>query len=142
MKTHLLSLTAITRVAIFVGSAMIASVGLAQTAPPPSLGEETKGVPAIEDLVIEDQAAAAQETTSEEVTEAENSDDEKKPSFFGKTTIVETKRENGQVSSIELKHSNAPPQYIEETDSDGNIKIESNDLEDTPNLPKWKLGSW
>jgi len=126
MKTHLLSLTAITRVAIVIGSALIASAGQAQTAPP-----------------IEDEAASAQASVSQQATEAETSDDdEKKPGFFGKTTIVETKRENGQVSSIELKHSNAPPQYIQETDSDGNIKIESNDLEDTPNLPKWKLGSW
>jgi len=122
---------------------LIASAGQAQTAPPPSLGEETKGIPAIEDSVIEDEAASAQASVSQQATEAETSDDdEKKPGFFGKTTIVETKRENGQVSSIELKHSNAPPQYIQETDSDGNIKIESNDLEDTPNLPKWKLGSW
>ncbi|MFT4634464.1 MAG: hypothetical protein ACI9OI_000250, partial [Chitinophagales bacterium] len=66
----------------------------------------------------------------------------KKTSLLGTSTIIESRRESGQIYSIELQHSNAPTQYIQETDSDGNIEFESNDLEETPNLPKWKIGSW
>jgi hypothetical protein len=31
---------------------------------------------------------------------------------------------------------------MEETGSDGKIESTNNDIEETPNLPKWKLGSW
>ena len=117
-----------------VSSLLIANSSFAQTAPPPNLGDETKGEPAIEESVATDANSESQADT--ESSEAENK------SGISRATVVESRRENGQVYSIELQHSNAPNQYIEETDSDGNIEFKSNDLEETPNLPKWKLGSW
>jgi hypothetical protein len=104
----------------------------AQTSPPPSLGEETKGAPAIDET-----APALGETSGK---------NEAKPStantLLGTSNVTESRRENGQRYLIELEHSTGSKQYIEENDSDGKIESTSNDIEETPNLPKWKLGSW
>ena len=62
--------------------------------------------------------------------------------IFGTATITESKRDSGQVYEVEIKHSLGGKQYIEETDSDGSLETNPNDLEAEPNLPKWKLGSW
>lgn len=113
---------------------------------PPTLGQETKGQPA---AASTDQAA--DETTPQETlhySTAEQSDKEaQKPesaidNLLGTTKVTESKRESGQLYRIELEHSGGTKQYIEETDSDGKIESTSNDIEETPNLPKWKLGSW
>lgn len=61
---------------------------------------------------------------------------------LGNAEITESRRENGQRYRIELDHSGGAKQYIEENDSDGKIESTDNDIEETPNLPKWKLGSW
>lgn len=107
---------------------------------PPTMGEETKGTPA----QIEDQGGQLQTVKAEEVTVADNEEEQKKSVFsaLGTTKITESKRESGQVYRIELEHSGGSKQYIEETDSDGKIQSTSNDIEETPNLPKWKIGSW
>lgn len=128
----------ITSAAIIISSAIIASTSHAQTAPPPNLGEETKGAPAIEESASGVDTATETPAANTAVTE----DETQTTSTFGTSTVVESRRESGQVYSIELQHSNAPTQYIEETDSDGNIEFQSNDSDETPNLPKWKLGSW
>lgn len=136
MNNYLLGLRAIAKITVLIGSALMFSISQAQTAPPPSLGEETKGKPALAETSQTNSATSDASASAEEA----QADDEN-TSIFG-ASIVESRRESGQVYSIELQHSNAPTQYIEETDSDGNIEYESNDLEETPNLPKWKLGSW
>ena len=137
-----LSVVSITN-AVIISAAMIVSPSYAQTAPPPALGDETKGTPAIEEPATEPAATDEKSAASTGATSDENLDGEAQTTrVFGSSTVVESRRENGQLYSIELKHSNAPTQYIEETDSDGNIEYKSNDLEVTPNLPKWKIGSW
>ncbi len=107
---------------------------------PPTMGEETKGTPA----VIEDQGGNLQPVKADEVETPKNEEEKKKSVFsaLGTTKITESRRESGQVYRIELEHSTGSKQYIEETDSDGKIQSTSNDIEETPNLPKWKLGSW
>ena len=108
------------------------SVAFAQTAPPPALGQDTKGTPTAQESNTENGDAKDKEA------EVEKS----KGGPFGTATIKESRRENGQVYLIELEHSSGAKQYIQETDSDGNIQSKSDDLEEAPNLPKWKLGSW
>lgn len=120
--------------ALFAAATLSANAA-AQTAPPPNFGDETKGEPAIEESA---QANSSNTPSSEASKEIE----EQTTGGISRATVVESRRESGQVYSIELQHSNAPNQYIEETDSDGNIEYQSNDLEETPNLPKWKIGSW
>lgn len=137
MKKYLLQLPVITGAALMLSAALITSASNAQTAPPPSFGEETKGIPAVEESV------SKSETNTSVSSDADAPSEKSQTStVFGSATVIESRRESGQVYSIELQHSNAPSQYIEETDSDGNIEYKSNDLEETPNLPKWKLGSW
>jgi len=113
----------------------------AQTAPPPSFGEDTKGEPALPEPGSE--ASAKAEAAKEK---AEQEDEEKQPSLanslLGEATITESRRESGQVYRIELEHSAGSKQYLEENDSDGELSSDDINLEDTPNLPKWKLGSW
>jgi hypothetical protein len=104
----------------------------AQTSPPPSIGEETKGIPAFDETTpISDEVEGDKESKASTVT-----------SLFGTSHVTESRRENGQRYLIELEHSTGSKQYIEENDSDGKIESTSNDIEETPNLPKWKLGSW
>ena len=101
---------------------------------PPALGEETKGEPAkdiVEKSVDEDVHADEQQSG------APISD-----SLLGTTKVTESRYENGRLYRIELHHSSGSKQYIEELDSDGKIESTSNDIEETPNLAKWKLGSW
>ena len=62
--------------------------------------------------------------------------------LFGSTTITEHKRENGQVYAIEIEHSSGSKQFIEETDADGLSNSKTKDLEEEPNIAKWRLGSW
>lgn len=97
---------------------------------PPALGEETKGTPAVD------------ETSTSTDNAVSNTDDNSKTQILGNTEVTEYRRENGQLHRIKLQHSAGNTQYIEETDSDGRIGSTNNDIEDTPNLPKWKLGSW
>jgi len=142
MNTYLLNLPAAISTAIILGSTLVIEPTHAQTAPPPNFGDETKGTPAVEESAPQAEASAIQSPGSGEQLTPEAEVDKSANNVFGNTKVVELRRENGQVYSIELQHSNAPTQYIEETDSDGNIEFESNDIEETPNLPKWKLGSW
>jgi hypothetical protein len=137
MKPYFSSLRQITVVLLAISSMLSVSAGQAQTASPPQLGEETKGTPA-----IEEQTAKVETPVAKTATSSDEKLSTKKTSLLGTSTIIESRRESGQIYSIELQHSNAPTQYIQETDSDGNIEFESNDLEETPNLPKWKIGSW
>ena len=137
MKPYLSSLRQIIIVSLAISSVLFVNSGHAQTAPPPQLGEETKGTPA-----IEEQTAKIETPAAKTVTSSDGKLSTKKTSLLGTSTIIESRRESGKIYSIELQHSNAPTQYIQETDSDGNIEFESNDLEETPNLPKWKIGSW
>ena len=101
---------------------------------PPAIGQETKGTPA----VIESPVTPAPQ--SEVAVPAKNKAAVNR--VFGTTKITESRRESGQLYLIELEHSSGAKQYIEETDSDGKIESTSNDIEETPNLPKWKIGSW
>lgn len=138
MNMSLSDLTKISILPLAICAALFVATSHAQTAPPPTLGEDTKGTPAIEESSTEIKTIPSNTAPLAEDTKTES----KKTSVLGRSTVIESRRESGQVYSIELQHSNAPTQYIEETDSDGNIESQSNDLEETPNLPKWKLGSW
>ncbi len=126
-----------------LSTSLCASIAaFAQTAPPPSLGQDTKGQPAIEEAV----EPKAQEPAADSALPDSNAIGEKSEKNsggpLGTATIKESRRENGQVYLIELEHSAGAKQYIEENDSDGNIELKSDDLDETPNLPKWKIGSW
>ncbi|WP_189400411.1 DUF2782 domain-containing protein [Arenicella chitinivorans] len=113
----------------------------AETAPPPTLGQDTKGEPATAEQIAEAEAnEQAQPQNDSAVTDGK--EQKKSGRLFGTTKIKESRRESGQVYQIEIQHSAGPNQYIEETDSDGNIESEPTDIEDTPNLPKWRIGSW
>lgn len=101
---------------------------------PPTLGQETQGEPA-----IPNSPEVSQDSND---TSVEDDSADKKTSLFGKTEISELRRESGQVYRIELKHPNGSKQYIDEFDSDGKIESKDNDIEETPNLAKWRLGSW
>ena len=110
-----------------------------QTAPPPSIGQETKGKPAIPET----------EKISKRSLENSNKgiEEEEKPSalsdsLFGTAKIKESRRESGQIYRIELEHSSGSKQIIEENDSDGQLTKDDNGLDDTPTLSKWRLGSW
>ena len=96
---------------------------------PPELGQETKGTPAIieANTVSSDNGAA--------VEEIENKSRKQ-------TQFKEIRSETGLIYQIEINHASGSKQYITETDSDGNIESTNNDIEETPNLPKWKIGSW
>ncbi len=138
MNMSLSDLTKISILPLAICAALFVSVSHAQTASPPKLGQETKGTPAIDESYVETETVTSKAASNTK----DNKSESKKTSILGSSTVIESRRESGQIYSIELKHSNAPTQYIEETDSDGNIEFQSNDLEETPNLPKWKIGSW
>ena len=104
------------------------------TMAPPAIGQETKGKPA----VVETSVGEAKHKDSTAV----NDNQEAGNNILGNAKITESRRASGQIYLIELEHSSGAKQYIEETDSDGKIESTSNDIEETPNLPKWKLGSW
>ncbi len=127
---------------------------IAQTAPPPSLGDETKGEETKSEEIIgaavENKTRTAADSTSS--TESENPSKSSTPStqkersladsLLGNATIKETRRESGQLYRIELEHSTGSKQIIEENDSDGQLSSDDNGLDDTPNLTKWQLLSW
>lgn len=122
------------RIAFFASFLLLSTQAVAQSAiEPPSIGQETKGTPAITETNNNHKAV---------VPSADTVEDDKNQSLFGKAKVTELRRENGQVYLIELEHSSGSKQYIQENDSDGKIESTSNDIEETPNLPKWKLGSW
>ncbi len=125
---------------------LVVSSPNAQTAPPPTLGEDTKGEPAVIESV-EKADSDTNEVSAKAHQSAQNDQtDSDKQSFannlLGEATIKESRRESGQIYRIELEHSAGGKQYIEENDSDGLLSSDDINLEDTPNLPKWKLGSW
>ena len=113
-----------------------------QTAAPPQLGQETKGLPAVAEDGPSDAANKHANTTNKSQQAAEKVERSGLDSLLGKTEIKESRRESGQLYRVELKHSAGSTQFIEENDSDGKIESTNNDIEETPNLPKWKLGSW
>jgi len=122
------------------------SITNAQTSPesdalgPPTLGEQTKGKPAIAEVKQTETEAL---TTSGEQSQSDS--DQPKSAFdstFGSTKITEHKRENGQVYLIELENSLGSKQYLYENDSDGKIGSTAEDRESITEIPKWKLGSW
>jgi len=107
----------------------------AETLGPPTLGEETKGKPAIDET-----RAAAQASAQEKTETATESAETQSP--FGTSTVTEHKRESGQVYLIELEHSLGGKQYLYENDSDGQIGSSVEDNDSIKEIPKWKLGSW
>ena len=121
-------------VALCVFSGVFYSTSHAETLSPPTLGEETKGKPAIaEPIAVSAEEQAAQNKANEVVETV---------SPFGKSTITEHKRESGQVYLIEIDNSLSGKQYLYENDSDGQIGSSVEDNESIKEIPKWKLGSW
>ena len=116
-------------VLLFSTSLVHAQVNAQDVSRPPELGQETKGTPAIAET-------ANTSSTNESVAEETENKEQKQ------TTFTELRREDGRIYQIELNHASGSKQYITETDSDGNIEYTDNDIEETPNLPKWKIGSW
>jgi hypothetical protein len=138
-KTKLTSIAA--TLLLLSGTSSFTLLSHAQTAPPPSIGEDTKGQPAITDEAVSPEKAEAptsnQTATPQAITESTTT-----TSPFGSATIKETRRENGQRYRVEMQHSAGAKQVIEETDSDGSLENVDKGIDDTPNLPKWTLGSW
>lgn len=103
---------------------------------PPTLGEKTKGTPAVAEVEVKkasaDDASAAETATTDTTTK----------SVFGSTTVTEHKRESGQRYLIELDNSLSGKQYLYENDSDGQIGSSVEDNDSIGDIPKWKLGSW
>ncbi len=116
-------------VLFFSASLLHAQINVQDVSRPPELGQETKGTPAITE-------PARANSTNESVAEETENEEQKQ------TTFNELRREDGRMYQIELNHASGSKQYITETDSDGNIESTDNDIEETPNLPKWKIGSW
>lgn len=110
------------------------------TLAPPAMGEETKGTPAMPEGQTEEAAEPVEQPQQQ--TSEEEDQNTSALSALGTATITESRRESGQIYRIELEHSLGSKQYIEELDSDGKIESTSNDIEETPNLPKWRIGSW
>ena len=107
---------------------------------PPSIGEQTKGKPAVAEVI---------ETKSENLGTNNASDTNNQQSQSGinavlnsTTTVTEHKRDNGQVYLIEFENSLGGKQYLDEGFSDGKIGSSTEDKESTNSIPKWKLGSW
>jgi len=100
---------------------------------PPTLGEETKGKPAVNEIKVASEAAQSEETEP-------NSTETEDP--LGTAIVTEHKRENGQVYLIEFEHSLGGKQYLYENDSDGQIGSSIEDNESIKEIPKWKIGSW
>jgi len=117
----------------FVGTTNAETQTTSDTLGPPSLGEQTKGKPAVDETpkVPATKANATNENTETQVNSA-----------FGSTTVTEHKRESGQVYLIELENSLGGKQYLYENDSDGQIGSSVEDEESITEIPKWKLGSW
>ena len=113
----------------------------AQTAPPPGLDEYTKGEPAVSETIELDDYQSIK-SKGGDGADQEAATDPSAGGLLGRAKITESKRDNGQVYRIELEHSSGSRQIIEENDSDGVIESTDNDIEETPNLPKWQLGSW
>ena len=106
---------------------------------PPSLGEQTKGKPAIEEVTPQQaQAIDPTQTVDNEKAKPTSAFD----ATFGTTKVTEHKRESGQVYLIELENSLGSKQYLYENDSDGKIGSTVEDRESITEIPKWKLGSW
>lgn len=60
---------------------------------------------------------------------------------FGQT-ITEYKR-GGRVFLMTVKPRNGPTQYWDDLDGDGQFqRSNSNNIDETMNLPKWRLGNW
>lgn len=116
--------------------ALTSSIASAQdTIAPPSLGQDTKGTPAYDEK-------APLPVTKAQADEQKANEADADQDILGTASITESRRESGQVYEVEIDHSLGGKQYFEETDSDGSLETTPKDLEDTPNLPKWKLGSW
>lgn len=143
-------LTSFLALCLLLSNLVVCNVAFAQSViAPPTIGQETKGAPAIAEVPAADSADSADSAGSDKSTTSSADKDPKQDSqakgidkLLGKATITESKRDSGQRYLIELKHSAGTKQYIEETDSDGKIESTSNDIEETPNLAKWKIGSW
>jgi hypothetical protein len=142
MNTRLFKtkLTTIAAALLLLGAASSFTIlSHAQTAPPPTLGENTKGQPAVTEEVTSPEEAKAKIAKQ---TDSQQSEAQKTASPLGSATIKESRRESGQVYRVELEHSSGAKQIIEETDSDGSLENTNKGIDDTPNLPKWTLGSW
>jgi len=123
---------------IFASTLLAAQTSLAQESlAPPSLGDETKGTPAIaetEPLPVE---------TKEQTPEAQTTNTNEEFGPLGQATITESRRDSGQVYRVELEHSlGGAKQILEENDSDGKIESRSTGLDEEVNIPKWRIGSW
>lgn len=139
LKTKLPSIAA--AAFLLIGASSFTLLSNAQTAPPPSIGEDTKGQPASTDETATPEKAETQISNKTANSQAK-AEPEKATSPFGSATIKETRRENGQRYRVEMQHSAGAKQVLEETDSDGSLENTEKGIDDTPNLPKWKLGSW
>ena len=115
-------------VAVTISAAAIAQDVIA----PPSLGDQTKGTPAI---VETEEVSAINSATSEQ-------SQTKTTGLFADAEITERRYENGKVYRVELEHPMGSKQYIDADNAEGEIKTGDRDYEQAPNLAKWRLGSW
>ena len=120
----------------------VANDSVAQTAPPPTLGEETKGQPAINERQQLEPKSQTQSTNTTSNSSPKDTNLGIADSLLGTAKITESRRESGQVYRIELEHSSGSTQVLEENDSDGRLSSDNKGLEDAPKITKWRLGSW
>ena len=94
---------------------------------PPAVGEATAGTPA----ALPSEAAAD-----------EDGDD---PAGITEVTVAggtETQfRRRGYIYGLRMEPRGGATQYMTD-DGDGQLQTRENGLEDTTNLPKWRIGKW
>ena len=107
-------MTRIKQIAVAISLVSAFSLAHAQTAPPPELGEATKGRPAIaETPAVKPHASQTEDSNTQAKSQSKT--------VFSNATVTEHKRENGQVYLIEIDHPLGGKQYLYENDSDGKI---------------------
>jgi len=106
---------------------------------PPSIGEQTKGKPAIAETI---EPSADNSDSSQSNSSNTENQSALNAVINSTTTVTEHKRDSGQVYLIEFENSLGGKQYLDEGISDGKVGSSTEDKENINPIPKWKLGSW
>lgn len=110
----------------------------------------TGGVVAAQDGAADEPPQSADTGTAEPRVEADRSGDEGGPPPAPRVhrrqehgqTITEYSR-GGRVFRMTVKPRVGPTQYWDDPDGDGQFqRSTSDDIDESPNLPKWRLGGW
>jgi hypothetical protein len=96
---------------------------------PPAVGEATAGTPAIlpTDAAVDGEADPDDPRGLNEVTVAGGTETQY--------------RRRGYIYELKMSPRGGATQYLKD-DGDGQLQTRENGLEDTTNLPKWRIGKW